>query len=180
MAGSITRNQFWFEFTGLTMEQTAGRGGPPPSTPTTLTASLESGERRCNPGNRSRSGLASDGALTGCIAGFLPRADRCHDREGRIVKWFGLLAEIEGQKQGQKVLAHQRNALVRLVHQVTVAAYEVATVEDALQAGVDQVCADTGWPVGHVYVLAGDVPRNSSRLRSGIWADPMTSRALCG
>ncbi len=77
------------------------------------------------------------------------------DREGRIVKWFGLLTEIEDQKQGQKALERQ-NALVRLLHQVTVAAYEAATVEEALQAGIDQVCAYTGWPVGHVYVLADD------------------------
>jgi GAF domain-containing protein len=43
---------------------------------------------------------------------------------------------------------------VRLLHQVTVAAYESASVEEALQAGIDQVCAFTGWPVGHVYVRA--------------------------
>ena len=102
------------------------------------------------------------------------------DREGRIVKWFGLLTEIEDQKQGQKALERQ-NALVRLLHQVTVAAYEAATVEEALQAGIDQVCAYTGWPIGHVYVLAerrlrGTGPDND--LASG--SPRGASRASCG
>ncbi|MCI0381362.1 MAG: GAF domain-containing protein [Gemmataceae bacterium] len=66
-----------------------------------------------------------------------------------------MLTEIEDQKQSEKALERQ-NALVRLLHKVTVAAYEAATVEEALQAGIDQVCTYTGWPVGHVYVLAND------------------------
>src|SRR5262249_36086612 len=97
---------------------------------------------------------------------FLAQARPLRDRDGRIVKWFGMLTEIEEQKQGEKSLERQ-NALVRLLHQVTVAAYEAATVGEALQAGIDQVCAYTGWPVGHVYVLAG--PGSQELVPTTIW-----------
>jgi signal transduction histidine kinase len=71
-----------------------------------------------------------------------------------VVKWFGLLTDIEDQKRSEQALQRQ-NALVRLLHEVTVAAYAAETVDEALRIGIDQVCAYTGWPVGHAYVVAG-------------------------
>src|SRR5262249_33966296 len=37
-------------------------------------------------------------------------------------------------------------------------AYGAATVEQALQVVLDRVCAFTGWPVGHVYLVSGTDP----------------------
>lgn len=159
-------NQFWFKFTGLTLEQTQGSGWAVTVHPDDLprvsqlwTSSLETGEP-IEVDYRVR--RAADGAYRW----FLAQARPVRDREGRIVKWFGMLTEIEDQKQGAKALERQ-NTLVRLLHQVTVAAYESATVEQALQAGIDQVCAYTGWPVGHVYVLAG--PQAQELASTTIW-----------
>jgi signal transduction histidine kinase len=45
--------------------------------------------------------------------------------------------------------------LVRLLQVVAVAANQAGTVEEALQACIDEVCNATGWPVGHAY-LPGD------------------------
>jgi PAS domain S-box-containing protein len=39
--------------------------------------------------------------------------------------------------------------LIRLLQQVAVAANEARTVPEALQTALDQICAFTGWPVGH-------------------------------
>ncbi len=44
-------------------------------------------------------------------------------------------------------------ATVRLLSQVAVAANEAQTIEGALQACLDSVCAHTGWPIGHVRLV---------------------------
>ena len=50
----------------------------------------------------------------------------------------------------------QQTAFVHLLQVVAVTANEASTVEDALQCCLDQVCGQTGWPVGHAYLLADD------------------------
>jgi GAF domain-containing protein len=50
----------------------------------------------------------------------------------------------------------QQTSFVHLLQFVAVAANEASTVEDALQRCLDQVCGQTGWPVGHAYLLAED------------------------
>ena len=42
------------------------------------------------------------------------------------------------------------------MEKIATAANEASTIEDALQICLDEVCSLTGWPVGHVYVLADD------------------------
>jgi PAS domain S-box-containing protein len=147
-------NRFWFEYTGLTQEQTLGTGWAVVLHPhdvervSTLWAhSLERGE----PIEVEYRVRRADGSYRW----FLSQGRPVRGGGERIVKWFGLLTEIEDQKQGEKALVRQ-NALVRLLQQVTVAAYEATTFEEAMQAGLDQVCEYTGWPVGHAYVLASN------------------------
>ena len=43
---------------------------------------------------------------------------------------------------------------VQLLQEVAVAANEASNVEDAMRICLDRVCEHTGWPVGHVYLLA--------------------------
>jgi signal transduction histidine kinase len=50
----------------------------------------------------------------------------------------------------------QQTAFVHLLQVVAVTANEASTVEEALQRCLDQVCGQTGWPVGHAYLLADD------------------------
>jgi PAS domain S-box-containing protein len=151
-------NQFWFKFTGLTMEQTQGSGWAVTVHPDDLERLTRIWSKALQSGEPVEVEYRIKRAADGVYRWFLAQGRPVRDREGRIVKWFGLLTEIEDQKRGQKTLQRE-NALVRLLHQVTVAAYEAATVEEALQAGIDLVCAHTGWPVGHVYALAGDGSR---------------------
>ena len=47
---------------------------------------------------------------------------------------------------------------------VTAAANEAASVESAIRIALDQVCAQTGWPVGHAYMLAGE-----ELVTAGVW-----------
>ena len=154
--GSIDyANQFWFKYTGLTMPQTEGSGWTVTVHPDDLEHLSQVWGKALQCGEPVEVEYRIRRAADGVYRWFLAQGRPVRDREGRIVKWFGLITDIEDQKQGQKVLERQ-NALVRLLHQITVAAYEAAPVEEALEAGIGQVCAYTGWPIGHVYVLADD------------------------
>ena len=60
----------------------------------------------------------------------------------------------------------RKNGFVELLEHVAVAANEAATVEDALQFAVDEVCTYTGWPIGHAFL----VDSTSGTLRSSrVW-----------
>jgi PAS domain S-box-containing protein len=146
-------NQFWFKFTGLSMEETQGSGWAVVIHPEDLPRVNELWTEALRTGESIEVAYRVRRAGDGTYRWFLAQARAVRDHYGRIVKWFGMLTEIEDQKKGERALERE-NALVRLLHQVTVAAYEAATFEEVLQAGLDQVCAYTGWPVGHVYVRA--------------------------
>ena len=45
---------------------------------------------------------------------------------------------------------------LHLLKAVAVAANEARTVDEALQRALDEVCAYTGWPVGHAYLPGPD------------------------
>src|SRR5262249_53856204 len=150
-------NQFWTGYTGLRLEQTCGwewidavHADDLPRVLAAWRGALQSGEQ-ADVEYRVRRG--SDGVYRWFLARGLP----VRDLEGRVVKWFGTLTDIDDQKRAEAEL-HQQHGLARLLHEVTVAGYRAATVEEAMQIGVDQVCAYTGWPVGHVYLLAGEGP----------------------
>jgi two-component system cell cycle sensor histidine kinase/response regulator CckA len=69
---------------------------------------------------------------------------------------FGaFIRDLTARKEEEAAL-HQQTALVKVLQEVATAANLAPGTEHALQTGVDQVCAYTGWPVGHAYVLASD------------------------
>jgi PAS domain S-box-containing protein len=69
---------------------------------------------------------------------------------------FGaFIRDLTARKEAEAAL-RQQTAMVRLLQEVATAANLAPDTEQALQTGVDQVCAYTGWPVGHSYVVAGD------------------------
>jgi len=57
-------------------------------------------------------------------------------------------------------------ALMRLLQRIAIAANEARTVESALQTCLDEVCAHTGWPVGHAYLLDED---SGEFVPTGVW-----------
>lgn len=50
----------------------------------------------------------------------------------------------------------ERTALLELLQAITAAANESTSLEAVLQLAIDQICAYTGWPIGHVYLAAPD------------------------
>ena len=165
--GSIDyASQFWSTFTGMTLEQTRGSGWTSTLHPDDVQRVSDIWTNALRTEEPVEVEYRLKRAADGLYRWFLARGKPVRDRAGRVVKWFGMLTDIEDQKRGERTLERQ-NSLLRLLHQVTVAAYEAATVEQALQAGIDQVCAHTGWPVGHAYVLAGDGSREL--VPTSIW-----------
>src|SRR6266508_2796659 len=63
------------------------------------------------------------------------------------------------------VLYDKRQHL-KLLQSVAVAANESPSLDDALQATVDQMCTHLGWPVGHAYLAIGTT---SILTLSDIW-----------
>jgi FOG: GAF domain len=49
-------------------------------------------------------------------------------------------------------MPNQSVAFVKLLQKIAVAANEASTIENAMQFALDEICAHTGWPVGHVYL----------------------------
>jgi PAS domain S-box-containing protein len=80
---------------------------------------------------------------------------------------FGaFIRDLTARKEAEAAL-HQQTGLVKLLQMVATAANLAPNREEALQTGVDQVCAYTGWPVGHAYVLADD--GSGELVPTGIW-----------
>jgi len=91
-----------------------------------------------------------------------------HTAPKRFLKQPRVLIENGRPQNGDRLSAPPAALDVRLA--VAVAANGAATVEAALQAALAQVCASTGWPVGHAYLLGPD----GALTPTSVWslADP--------
>jgi PAS domain S-box-containing protein len=88
-------NAFWFKFTGLTMEQTEGTGWAAAVHADDLPRVGELWRNALETGEPVEVDYRVRRAADGVYRWFLARARPVHDRDGRIVKWFGMLTEIE-------------------------------------------------------------------------------------
>ena len=77
----------------------------------------------------------------------------------------GICQDVTDRKRAERAL--ERHAmLVGLLTTVAVAANEAGTLEGALRRCVREVCAHTGWPVGHVYMAS---LTGADLVSSGLW-----------
>jgi PAS domain S-box-containing protein len=87
------------------------------------------------------------------------------DEHGGVHGGVMVLHDITAWREAEEAL-RQRNALVRLLQVIAVAANEATTVESALEAALEQICAHTGWPIGHACLLD---PQRQAMRSTGIW-----------
>jgi serine/threonine-protein kinase len=92
-------NEFWFRFTGLTMEQTEGAGWASAIHPDDVPRVAELWTKSLHSGEPIEVDYRIKRAADGKYRWFLAQARPVRDQDGRIVKWFGMLTEIEGQKR---------------------------------------------------------------------------------
>jgi signal transduction histidine kinase len=62
-------------------------------------------------------------------------------------------AEAIAERSTRELYDRQRE--LQLMEAVSAAANEADDMRTAMQVAVDRICAHTGWPVGHVYLVAG-------------------------
>jgi PAS domain S-box-containing protein len=61
----------------------------------------------------------------------------------------------------------RRTDSLQLLRRITAAANESSSPEDALAIALDEVCAFTGWPIGHAFLVSRDDP--DLLVSTGIW-----------
>ena len=61
----------------------------------------------------------------------------------------------------------RRTDSLQLLRRTTAAANESSSAEDALAIALDEVCAFTGWPIGHAFLVSRDDP--DLLVSTGIW-----------
>ena len=74
--------------------------------------------------------------------------------------------DVTKRKRSESALKEKTN-IVQLLHRLAASANAAMEVKEALQSCLDEVCAHTGWPVGHIYRLSPDRP--NTLVSSGIW-----------
>jgi PAS domain S-box-containing protein len=110
---------------------------------------LDTGEKKVIGLGREVSGLRRDGSVFPLDLAV---------SEVRIAgrrTFVGIIRDITERKLAEQAL-REKTAQVTLLHAVAAAANEATSVDQAIQACLDKVCAHTGWPVGHAYVLAAN------------------------
>ncbi|MDB6148907.1 MAG: Histidine kinase [Chthoniobacter sp.] len=81
----------------------------------------------------------------------LERLRKRNDRERRTRQQAEAIAE-----QGTRLL-YERGQQMQLLYLIADASSRAGSVEAAIQVAIDELCAYTGWPIGHAY-LVGDDP----------------------
>src|SRR3954452_15221067 len=93
------------------------------------------------------------------------------DEAGEPLEVVGSWSDITERKRAEAAL-RERTASVALLQAVAVAANEATTVDEAVRLGLERVCAHTGWPVGHAFVLAKDGSGELAPAAAWHLADP--------
>jgi hypothetical protein len=85
---------------------------------------------------------------------------------------------VEASSAIPAALGASRRIAFRSFWVIATAANDASGLDEALQTAVDEICAHTGWPVGHAYVGASEWSREL--VPSDIWhlADPHPIRGL--
>jgi signal transduction histidine kinase/DNA-binding response OmpR family regulator len=82
---------------------------------------------------------------------------------GGAVAVYSDLTELKRVEEALR----EKTEFLALNQVITAAANEAVSVESAMQIALDQVCTQTGWPVGHAYMLADE--RSGELVTSLVW-----------
>jgi len=97
----------WFDYTGLTLEQSQGNGWTVVIHPDDLAPCLAKWKVALQSGEPYEVEYRFRRASDGKHRWFLGRANPIRDGKGEIVKWFGTCTDIEDQKRHQQILEEQ-------------------------------------------------------------------------
>ena len=154
-------NQRWFEYTGLTLEETQGWGWQLALHPDDVEDSVESWKTSVQTGRtyevEYRFKRASDGAYRWHLGRALP----VRDAEGKILKWFGTCTDIDDRQRSAQTAYFNAQALALL-------SSASLDYEKALQGLADLTVPGLGdWCCVHLLDADGSI-----RLQAVAHSDP--------
>jgi PAS domain S-box-containing protein len=154
-------NQRWFEYTGLTLEETQGWGWQLALHPDDVENCVESWKTSVETGGtyevEYRFKRASDGAYRWHLGRALP----VRDAEGKILKWFGTCTDIDDRQRSAQTAYFRAQALALL-------SSASLDYEEALQGLADLTVPALGdWCCVHLVE-----PDGSIRLQAVAHSDP--------
>ena len=103
-------NQRWYEYTGITPAESTGWGWKDVYDPAVLPAVLEHWDESVRTGSPFEMEFPIRGA-DGNFRWFLTRVEAVHDREGRVVRWFGTNTDVDQVKRAEQALREESHVL---------------------------------------------------------------------
>jgi PAS domain S-box-containing protein len=112
-------NHRWFDYTGMTLEETQGWGWQPVLHPDDVDNCINRWTESVQSGGDYEVEYRFKRASDNTYRWHLGRALALRDEEGRIVKWFGTCTDIDDQKRAQDVLQQAQHQLEQQVEERT-------------------------------------------------------------
>ncbi len=94
------------------------------------------------------------------------RGEVVRDETGTAVKMRGTAQDITVAKRAEEEL-QAATGRYRLLQKMASSANQASSIAEVLQSALDEICAHTGWPVGHVYLPGGH--DEMVLVSSGMW-----------
>lgn len=88
------------------------------------------------------------------------------EEDGTFGGWRGIDRDITERKRVEEEL-QQQAGMVGLLFRLAAVANEAENIGEATQRFLDEVCAHTGWPIGHAWALASEAP--AALTSTNIW-----------
>ncbi len=135
---NIFANRYWREFTGLSAQDTSGSGWQTAIHSEDRERHLKKWEVSSAQGkpfeDEARFWRSSDGEYRW----FLVRAVPLHDNLGNVVKWYGVLTDIEERKRAEALLTGEKQIL-----EMVARADSLSEILDSLCRLVEEQASDT-------------------------------------
>jgi PAS domain S-box-containing protein len=112
-------NQRWFDYTGMTLEQTQGWGWKPVLHPNDVNQCVEIWSNAVRTGEDYEFKYRFRRALDGAYRWHLGRASAVRDDQGQITKWYGTCTDIDDQKRAEDALLSAHSELENRVGERT-------------------------------------------------------------
>jgi PAS domain S-box-containing protein len=154
-------NQRWFEYTGLTLEETQGWGWQPVLHPDDVENSLERWNYSVQTGETYEVEYRFKRASDGAYRWHLGRAMPVRDAEGQILKWFGTCTDIDDRQRSAQTADFRARSLALL-------SSASLDYQEALQGLADLAVPGLGdWCCVHLVEADGSI-----RLQAVAHSDP--------
>jgi len=147
---SVWTNQQWVDFSGLTVQETSGSGWQSAIHPQDITEHATKWRHSMTSGEVFES-EARHRSAKGEYRWFLVRAVPLRDETGKILKWYGILTDIEDRKRAEQERRRLRQLETELAHMNRVsmmgelAASLAHEIKQPITAGMMSASACRSW-----------------------------------